>query len=110
MVRLELWKDASAEKGKLIKAIELLRQKSRPKDTPKSETEGSLVTWKQVIAEVQVASDAYSKTIFAKMREKAEIFEHWLTLLPCGDYSSTISGAFLMGVQVSILFQYCVHQ
>jgi hypothetical protein len=98
----ELWKDAETEKEKLLTAMDLLQQRARPKDraTIESEADQRSFTWKQVITEVQTASDSYKKTIFARMCEKAETFEHWLALLPAGDYTSTISGAFIMGVQV----------
>jgi hypothetical protein len=83
-------------------AMDVLQQKTRRKDsvTEKTHEEQRSYTWKQVITEVQTASDSYKKTIFARMCDKSDIFEHWLALLPAGDYTSSISGAFILGVQV----------
>ena len=97
-----MWEPALAEKQKLLESMQLLRQKSRGKAIAPAEpeTEHSQLTWRDVVHEVQAASDSYKKTVFARMCDKADIFEHWLNLLPNGDYTSTISGAFLIGVQV----------
>lgn len=98
-----MWKDADAEKEKLLTAMAVLQEKMRPKGSRPSqgEEETQPYTWKQVITEIQTASDTYKNTTFAKTCERSKVFEHWLTLLPSGDYTSTISGGFLMGVQVS---------
>lgn len=81
--------------------MQLLREKTRGKVLVPVEPEAQQLTWKDVVHEVQAASDSYKKTVFARMCDKADIFEHWMTLLPNGDYTSTISGAFIIGVQVS---------
>jgi hypothetical protein len=86
----------------LLAAMSVLQQKTRRKDsvTERTHEDHRSYTWKQVITEVQTASDSYKKTVFARMCEKSDIFEHWLALLPAGDYTSSISGAFILGVQV----------
>lgn len=90
-----------AEKEKLLSTMDVLRQKTQPKSSLlMAEAERPPFTWKNVITEVQTASDSYRKTLFARMCEKSGVFEQWLTLLPDGTYASTISGAFIMGVQV----------
>lgn len=89
------------EKKKLLESMQLLRQKTRGKTMVPVEPETEQLTWRDVVHEVQVASDSYKKTVFARMCDRADVFEHWLNLLPNGDYTSTISGAFLIGVQVS---------
>ncbi|CAN9191195.1 unnamed protein product [Alternaria alternata] len=100
---IELWRDTAEEKQKLLMAMDVLQQKTRRKDsvTEKTHEEQRSYTWKQVITEVQTASDSYKKTIFARMCDKSDIFEHWLALLPAGDYTSSISGAFILGVQAA---------
>lgn len=82
-------------------SMEKLRQKSQSKTDLQNEVAAKSFTWKEVLAEIQTAGDAYRKTVFARTCEKSEVFEHWLTLLPNGTYASTISGAFIMVVQVS---------
>lgn len=85
--------------------MEQLQQKMQPKQpiAAGAVEERRSFTWRQVITEIQTASDSYKRTVFARMCEKSDVFEHWLSLLPTGDYTSTISGAFVMGVQVSQL-------
>lgn len=89
-----------AEKEKLVASMEALRQRSRTNNVDGRDTEVK-TTWRDLIAEVQAAGNAHKNTTFAKMCDKANIFEHWLNLLPNGDYTSTISGAFIMSIQVS---------
>jgi hypothetical protein len=57
-------------------------------------------TWKQVVTEVNKAAETYKKSAFARICDKSGVLEQWLTLLPNDSYSSAISGAFVMGVQV----------
>jgi hypothetical protein len=90
--------------------MQLLRQKTQGKLATQAEPESAALTWKDVIREVQAASDKYKKTVFARMCEKADVFEHWLNLLPNGDYTSTISGAFVIGVQVCYLTRIVIAQ
>jgi hypothetical protein len=58
------------------------------------------LTWKEVVVEVNTAAETYKKSAFARICDKSGMFEQWLTLLPNDSYSSAISGAFVMGVQV----------
>ncbi|OIW31235.1 hypothetical protein CONLIGDRAFT_700977 [Coniochaeta ligniaria NRRL 30616] len=102
-----LWTESAAEQEKLVAAIELLRQKTRASDTPKTETELRNYNWTQVIREVNDASNKYKNdrgkatNIFRNMCDNAGIFENWLRLLPDGDYGATISGAFIMAVRAA---------
>jgi hypothetical protein len=96
-----LWEEALAERDKLESAVQQLREKRQGKG-PKKEIEKTTgMKWKQVIAEVNMATETYKKSAFAKICDKSGIFEQWLSLLPSDSYSSAISGAFVMGVQVS---------
>lgn len=49
----------------------------------------------QVITETQTASDLYKRTVFARMCEESDASEHWIPLLTTGNFTSTISGAFV---------------
>jgi len=86
--------------------MELLRQQLQVNETTKTATDLRKFTWQQVITEIQRASDSYRtnggriKKIFRNMCENTPIFEHWLGLLPNGDYGASISGAFVMIVKV----------
>lgn len=87
--------------------MELLRQKSRATEPTETVTELHDFTWRQVIAEIEIANHAYRhdggkiRNMFQKMCDSAPIFENWLCLLPDGDYGASISGAFVMLVRVS---------
>jgi hypothetical protein len=58
------------------------------------------MTWKQVVTEVNTATETYKRKAFAKICNKLGIFEQWLSLLPSDSCFSAISGAFVMGVQI----------
>ena len=78
----------------------------RTTEAPKTVTDPRKFSWKEVIVEVQDASDAYKndrgkvKSIFYNMCNNAPVFEHWLSLLPEGDYGASISGAFVILARV----------
>jgi len=109
MMSLALWKESNAEKEKLLALMDTLKEKSLGKGAAKTATELRNFSWKQVIAEVQTARDKYRnegnvvKKVFQSMCDNSQTFEHWLELLPDGDYASTISGAFVMVVKVRTL-------
>jgi hypothetical protein len=98
-----LWKEALAERDKLESAIQQLREKTRSKSSKKEIEKTTAMNWKQVVAEVNTATETYKKSAFAKICDRSGIFEQWLSLLPSDSYSSAISGAFVMGVQVGTL-------
>lgn len=81
--------------------MNLLKGRSRSKDGDVVEVDTNVSTWQEVVVKIQGVSKAEKGTNFAKMCDKANIFQHWLSLLPSGDYTSTISGAFIMAFQVS---------
>ncbi|KAF2833086.1 hypothetical protein CC86DRAFT_450891 [Ophiobolus disseminans] len=95
-----IWKDASAETAKLETAIQLLREKSRPKGA-KTDVETPAFTWKQTVAEINTALESYKNSAFVRICDKSEMFEQWLALLPNDSYASAISGAFTMSVKAA---------
>jgi hypothetical protein len=97
-----LWEEALAERDKLESAVQSLRDKSKGKGSKKEIEKTTAMNWKQVLAEVNTATETYKRSTFAKICDKSGIFEQWLSLLPSDSYSSAISGAFVMGVQVSM--------
>jgi hypothetical protein len=98
-----LWEEALAERDKLESVVQQLREKRQGKGPKKEIDKSTGMNWKQVVAEVNMATETYKKSAFAKICDKSGIFEQWLSLLPSDLYSSAISGAFVMGVQVGIL-------
>ena len=104
---LTLWTDSNVERESLIDSINQLKQKSRRLDNSDKSVDLHEFTWRQVIAEVQNASNAYrseggrARSIFHRMCDNATIFENWLDILPNGDYGAVISGAFVMVLRAS---------
>jgi hypothetical protein len=96
-----LWEEALAERDKLESAVQQLREKTRGKGSKKAILATKAMTWKQVVTEINTATETYKQSAFAKICDKSGIFEQWLSLLPSDSYSSVISGAFVMGVQAA---------
>jgi hypothetical protein len=92
-----------AEREKLEIAVNVLREKTRPKGS-KAEIVTPAFTWKQVMTEVNTATETYKNSAFARTCDKSGMFEQWLSLLPNDSYSATISGAFVMGIQVNDVY------
>ncbi|KAH7080231.1 hypothetical protein BKA63DRAFT_600602 [Paraphoma chrysanthemicola] len=97
---LAIWKEASLELQKLDTAVQQLREKTQPKHS-KHEVATPAFTWKQVVAEVETATELYKNSAFVRICDKSGMFEQWLSLLPNDSYSAVISGAFVMGVQAA---------
>ena len=87
-----------------------LQQKEQKIDIRKS-------SWRQVLGEVTAVSNQYRdltnfdagpapklRRCLRTLGKKGTTFEHWLNLLPDGDYGASISGAFRLIVKVRLLY------